>query len=330
MVELGVNINNREPLLTEQYPVSSMLSIAERTEELGYDSVWVGDSLLEKPRLDPVAVMGNVAARTDTVDIGTACMITALRNPIQLAQQWATLDMLSDGRMVLGACMGTTANELGRAQYEAVDIPPQERVTAFEECLEVLTMLWEEGEVNYSGDFYEFDGVSFDTGNEVVPLEPVQDSPPILIVSNPSARGNEAVYGPAIKRIVDIGDGWMTCCRADHPEEYERQWDAIASYAEESGRDPDDLDTIYNVTVHIADNVSEARENVDEYLGSYYPSNRGVSIDNWGPVGDADTIIDWITEFNDIGCDMFSLRFASFDQVEQVERFSEEVLPSFT
>lgn len=329
MVEIGVNINNREPLLTENYTLDDMFSLAEQAEEYGYDSVWVGDSLLEKPRLEPVSIMANVAGRTESVDIGTACMVTSLRNPIQLAQEWATLEMISDGRMVLGACMAATANERGKAQYEAVGIPPKKRALVFEECLEVLNMMWEEGVVNYSGEYYEFEDVSFDTGNEEVPLAPVQDNPPILIISNPSARGNEAVYSPAIKRIVDVGDGWMTCCRANHPDEYEEQWNAIKSYADEVGRDHSELQTAYSVTVHIADSRQEAEKEVNEYINSYYPWGRGVDIDDWGPVGDAQTVINWFEEFNEIGCDIFATRFASFDQENQIERFSNEVLPSF-
>ena len=106
MVEFGININNREPLLVESYTVDKMMEMGSKAEQYGFDSVWVGDSLLDRPRLEPISLLGHLAAQTDKVKLGTGCMITTLRNPIQFLQAWNSLEMLSDGRMVLGACMG--------------------------------------------------------------------------------------------------------------------------------------------------------------------------------------------------------------------------------
>ncbi|MCW8173587.1 LLM class flavin-dependent oxidoreductase [Natrialba swarupiae] len=76
MAEFGININNREPLLVESYTVERMLDLGEAAGENGFDSVWVGDSLLDRPRLEPISLLGNLAARTDDVKLGTGCMIT--------------------------------------------------------------------------------------------------------------------------------------------------------------------------------------------------------------------------------------------------------------
>lgn len=331
MPKFGVNINNREPLLTEKYSVSDMVEMADATEELGYDSVWVGDNLLERPRIEPISLLSVVAGRTDRVKLGTACMITPLRNPVQFAQAWTSLDMLSDGRTILGACMGsfTPRSEL---QYEVVGVPPKKRATVLEEGLKIMKSLWNGEEVNFHGDYFDFEGVAFDTGREVTPFVPVQDEIPIHVVSNPGSYGKDAVIDRAVRRIVDIGGGWMTCCRADHPDEYEQQIDAIGSYANEQGKTIDDIDTSYQVTVHIADSQRAAEENMNEYLSFYYPSRHDPEESNlydWGPIGTADDVIEWLENFSDLGCDHFVMRFGSFDQFDQLERFSEEVLPSF-
>ena len=100
MVNFGINVNNREPLITKKYSIPDMFHMGAEAENLGFDSVWVGDSLLEKPRLDPIATLAVLADRTKKVKLGTACMVTPLRNPIQFGQAWATLDMFSEGRMI--------------------------------------------------------------------------------------------------------------------------------------------------------------------------------------------------------------------------------------
>lgn len=332
MVSFGVNLNNREPLLTERFGVAEMVDLAGMAEERGFESVWVGDSLLERPRLEPLTCLAAVASRTESVSLGTACLITPLWNPVKLAHAWITLDMLSNGRTVLGACMDRTT-EKGRKQYEVVGVDPDRHVTVFEEGLAVLRSLFDDGEVTYSGSYFEFDDVRLSTDAEAIPLEPVQDRVPIIVVSNPSLHGNDPVVDRAIERIVDLGDGWMTASRAHHPEEYAAQQAAIESRAVECGRDPAGVESIYQVTVHVDESPERAQRNMTEYVGQFYPdAHVGDGVDRYttrGPAGDADAIIEWLQEFADLGCETFVLRFAAEDQVEQLERFTTQVMPSF-
>jgi len=86
--------------------------IAETAERIGYDSVWVGDSITSKPRLEPLAVMAALAARTSRVKIGTAVMLNALRHPVHLAHSVATIDNISDGRIILGLGAGRSNNQM--------------------------------------------------------------------------------------------------------------------------------------------------------------------------------------------------------------------------
>src|SRR6476646_12019784 len=83
-----------------------MLEMAQIADASGlYKSVWVGDSLLGKPRMEAIALLCGVAARTKTVRLGPACMASfPLRDPVLLAYQWASLDLLSNGRSVLVVC----------------------------------------------------------------------------------------------------------------------------------------------------------------------------------------------------------------------------------
>jgi len=331
MVEFGININNREPLLVEEYTVETMLDLGESAETYGFDSVWVGDSLLDRPRLEPISLLGNLAARTDDVKLGTGCMITPLRNPIQFLQSWNSLEMMSDGRMVLGACMGPPTPGC-REQYEAVGLDYRKRAKMLEEQLEIFKQFWAEGELTYSGDVYEYEDVDFRRGPEIRDLAPVQEDPPILVVSNPSHHGtaSDDVMNRAAWRIVELGDGWMAAGMSDDPDGYEDQWNTIVDYAEENGYDPDDVHTTFQVTMTIDDDKAAADEKMDEYIQTYYPHlYEGKDPAEWGPSGDAEFLVDWIEEFNERGCDEFIIRFGGQDQRDQLEKFVDEVLPAF-
>ena len=96
---LGFLLPTRGLLLAEERPQSAdrIIQLACRAEEAGLDSVWVGDSLTAKPRLEPLSVLAAVAARTDRVRLGTSVLLMALRHPVLLAQTLGTVDLISRG-----------------------------------------------------------------------------------------------------------------------------------------------------------------------------------------------------------------------------------------
>ncbi len=136
-LEFGVNLNNREPLIAPDYDLKALLDLSEPVEELGFDSVWVGDSLFSKPRYEPMSLLSAISQRTQKVRLGTACLVTSTRNPLYLALEWATLDQISGGRTILGPCMGNPEEGV-RREFEALGLPFADRATVFEEGLEVL------------------------------------------------------------------------------------------------------------------------------------------------------------------------------------------------
>jgi alkanesulfonate monooxygenase SsuD/methylene tetrahydromethanopterin reductase-like flavin-dependent oxidoreductase (luciferase family) len=331
MVEFGVNINNREPLLVESYTVEKMMNLGAMAEEYGFDSVWVGDSLLDRPRLEPISLLGHLAAQTEEVKLGTGCMITPLRNPLQFLQAWNSLEMLSDGRMVLGACMGPPTPGC-KEQYEALGLEYRKRAKMLEEQLEIFKQFWREGELTYDGEFYQYDDVDFRRGPEVRDLAPVQDDPMIHVISNPAHHNNgtDEVINRAAKRIVELGDGWMASGLGDAPHEYSRQYNSIVDYATEHGHDPAEVETSFQVTMTIDDDTASADEKMRKYIKTYYPHlYKEADQLAWGPSGDADDLIEWIEEFQERGCEQFIIRFGGEDQTGQLQQFTEEVLPSF-
>ncbi len=105
-VKFGLTLPNRGVVIGAT-TVAEMLQLATDAEAAGWDSVWVGDSIFAKPRLDAMVLLGAIAARTTRVRIGPACFAsTPLRNALLLAYQWASLDFLSGGRTIFVACQG--------------------------------------------------------------------------------------------------------------------------------------------------------------------------------------------------------------------------------
>jgi alkanesulfonate monooxygenase SsuD/methylene tetrahydromethanopterin reductase-like flavin-dependent oxidoreductase (luciferase family) len=335
-LEFGVNVNNREPLIAPDYDLGMLLDLSEAVEEHGFSSVWVGDSLFSKPRYEPISLLSAISQRTKHLRLGTACMVTSTRNPLYLALEWATLDAISGGRTILGAGAGNPEEGV-RREFEALGLPFGKRSMVFEEGLAVLRQLWTEGKVDFHGTYFDYDDISFYSGTEMAPLMPVQQPPPMWVVSNPRLTGDappdvmQRRLEAACRRIVRYGDGWMTCCRAQHPEELEEQLRAIEEYADRDGSDFSRLTIAYQVTMNIGDSEAEARAAFGDYISKYYPElSQAMDLSNWGPVGTPDDIAAWLRRFADAGVRHFICRFGAIDQFGQVERFAKEVLPLFS
>ncbi|MFN8111415.1 MAG: LLM class flavin-dependent oxidoreductase [Thermoleophilia bacterium] len=334
-LEFGVNLNNREPLIAPDYDLPMLLALSGRVEELGFDSVWVGDSLFSKPRYEPITLLSAVSQRTSRVKLGTACMVSSTRNPLYLALEWATLDQISGGRTILGTGAGNPEEGV-RREFAALGWDFKKRTAIFEEGLAAIRALWTEGRVTLHGEHFDYDDIAFYSGTELGPLMPVQSPPPIWVVSNPRLVGKaspetmERRIVAACRRIVRYGDGWMTCCRAEHPEELVEQLAWIRKVADDEGVDFDKLKISYQVTMNLGDSEAEARSDFGDYIGKYYPElSQAMDLGNWGPVGTPDQITDWLRTFAEAGVDHFICRFGAIDQFGQVERFAREVLPRF-
>ena len=116
-----------------------------------------GDSLFSKPRYEPIALLSAISQRTTDAKLGTACIVTSPRNPLYLALEWATLDVLSGGRTIFGPCAGNPEKGV-RREFEALGLDFDRRFDIFEEGLDILRQLWIEGTVTHHGEVYDYDG----------------------------------------------------------------------------------------------------------------------------------------------------------------------------
>src|SRR5262249_58684543 len=145
--------------------------------------VGVGVSLSSRPRSEPISLLSAISQRTSRLRLGTSCMVSSTRNPLYLALEWATLDVISGGRTILGTGMGNPEEGV-RREFEALGLDYVRRGSLFEEGLEVLRTLWTEGRVTFHGRYFDYDDVACHSGTEMAPLMPIQKPPPIWVVSN--------------------------------------------------------------------------------------------------------------------------------------------------
>jgi alkanesulfonate monooxygenase SsuD/methylene tetrahydromethanopterin reductase-like flavin-dependent oxidoreductase (luciferase family) len=182
-VQFGLTLPNRG-VITGATTVAEMLELAEKADQTGWDSVWVGDSIFAKPRLDALVLLGVLAARTKRVKLGPACFAsTPLRNALLLAYQWASLDFLSNGRTILVSCQGANQSGGGKftEEFAAFQIDPASRMRRQEEAIEILRLTSTQENVSYQGAYHQFQNVT------VLP-RPVQQPIPIWVTANPDPR----------------------------------------------------------------------------------------------------------------------------------------------
>ncbi|MBI4482797.1 MAG: LLM class flavin-dependent oxidoreductase [Acidobacteria bacterium] len=325
----GINLNTRAPLLyPEQFSSQRLLELAARAEELGYNSVWVGDNFLAKARLEAVTTLAAISAVTRRVRLGTASLIGPLRHTVWLAITWATLDQLAGGRTILSLCVGGGSAEHGgpgyTAQFDVAGVSYRERGTRLAEQVTLLRRLWTESEVTFRGRQHHLTQVT------AAPRPYQRPCPPIWIANNPQVFDLSAsVRERMMRRVGRLADGWMTCTAT--AGEFRQNWQQVQAFAHEAGRDTDRIVPAYQMTLNINPNPQRARSEALDFLNAYYGTSYGtVEEGSWhrDPFGSPQECVDKISALQEAGARTFILRFASPDQETQLQRFTEEVRPA--
>jgi alkanesulfonate monooxygenase SsuD/methylene tetrahydromethanopterin reductase-like flavin-dependent oxidoreductase (luciferase family) len=323
-VRFGLSLPNRAVLFG--VPAAVLLETAELAEGAGcFDSVWVGDNFLSKPRLEALVTLAALAARTRRLRLGTICLASfPLRHPLPLALQWASLDVLSGGRTILAICLGGAAamGPLFAAELAAMGVRSDERVPRLEEGIEVLRRLWGPEPVTHHGRFYHFEEV------EALP-KPVQPRVPILLAVNLSVDAAPAVEERALRRVARLADGWQT--DGTPPAVFRARWERVRQYAAEYGRAAEVVDASLHLMVNLDDDADRARRESIAFLDHYYGAGTvgEAKLADWLAAGPPAAAIAKIGAFLDAGCTTVVVRFTSPDQRGQLARFVRDVAPAF-
>ena len=313
-LKLGILLPTRGLVMGRDEPpsIEPLLAMAELAEQAGLDSVWVGDSLTAKPRLEPLTTLSAIAMRTRRVRLGTAVMLPALRHPVSLAQMAATVDTVSGGRLILGAGVGGAFNDAQQREWLNVGVKPSRRAGRFEEVLEITNRLTSGESVTFAGKHFDLCDVS------VRPRALQPDGVPFLVACHWRA-GRERQF----QRAARLGAGFMSI--SDYPDEYARVVDRVRGYTAEYGGDPDAPEATYYMTVNLREDEAAAGEEADTFLHQYYGSN--IWGDRWGPFGNPQRVAARISQYSEAGAQTIIVRFASFEQERQLDTFLSEIVP---
>lgn len=264
-LKFGLDVGIYGRLATREH----IIELAELAETAEFDSIWLADHVIfpttfsspypysasgafpidmsQEPLLEPMATMGVLVGATKRLKIGTAVLIIPYRNPVLLARMLVTYDVLSGGRVVLGAGVGWLAEEF--VALESQPFAARGRVT--DEYIEIIKRICQGGVVSFQGDHYQLDPVVSKPGSIQRP------HPPIMI---------GGISNAALRRVARLGDGWLsTGLSADSMVERLR---VLQSSCEAQGRSFDDLTLYHKLFINIGEARQAANGSRDPGTGS--------------------------------------------------------------
>src|SRR2546425_4079928 len=198
-MKLGLNLPNQYPAGESMAQrIDEVVEQVDLMRELGFDLLVVGQHHLAPPCQQPssVPLVARLAASSGTMRIGITVFLLPLHNPVDIAEQVATLDAISHGRMIFGVGLGYRPEEC-----QTFGVTMQERVPRFLEALEVIKRLWTENEVEFRGRFYTLPR----TQSTIRPMQ--RPHPPIWMAANQTV---------AVRRVGRLGYAWVMSPHVTH------------------------------------------------------------------------------------------------------------------
>ena len=293
----------------------SLRSLAQRAEALAYDSIWVSDHIIlprqvasfypyaengvatftpDQPYYEPIATLNFLAGCTQRVRLGTHVLIIPYRNPVTTAKQLSTLDVLSGGRVILGAGVGWMEEE-----FQALGLDTfAQRGAVTDEYLQLYKELWTKEYPEFQGEHFQISGTGFEP-------KPVQKPHiPIWIGGH---------TGPAIRRAAQLADGWMPIGLRPpailEPEEMAAKIARLRTLTVRAGRPEDAVDVTFSTSVAFDDSPTQARRMM---------------------TGRPEQIASDLRQYQDLGVKNFIIGFAGDEAAvlqDNMEKFSRQVMP---
>ena len=274
-------------------------------EQGGIDSIWQTDRLVSRtPFLECMTMLAAVAGRTRRIKFGVNVVSVAMREPVLLAKQCATIDVLSNGRLLPGFGIGSPRG----GEWTAMHLDSSTRGRKTDEALEIIARLWTGEKLSFNGKHFRL------TDATIAPL-PVQPDLPMWIGGSSEA---------AIRRTARIGTGWQA--GAESAENVGSVIAAIKAAAKEAGRtiDDDHYGAAFAFRFGGPDDPGVAK------VMEHYKARTGRDPSDLFAMGDADTILRRLSDYIAVGAQKFILRPVAQgdeDMLAQTRRLIEEVLP---
>jgi len=274
-------------------------------EQGGVDSIWQTDRLVSRqPILECMATMAALAGRTRRLRFGMNVVSLALRDPVLLAKQCATIDVLSEGRLLPAFGIGSPLGP----EWQALSIDTRTRGKRTDEALEIIARLWREESVDFAGAHYRLTGAS-------ISPKPMQPDLPMWIGGSSQA---------AIRRTARYGTGWQG--GGETPDDAARVVAAIKKATTETGRSIDE--DHYGASFPFY--FGSADDGIVRNAMAAYTKRTGREAERYFAIGDETTILDRVAEYVAGGIEKFILRPAGGsgdDVIAQTRRLIDKVLP---
>ena len=313
-MELGLLLHTRQLIRHDDAAKSfeRLWADVAQAEELGFDHIWLGDSVtvLDKARGDCLTTMAALAAHTRRVRIGAVPVLAALRNPVLLAHALATLDVISNGRIILGVSVGPVRDYIQR-QFAACGVPPQEKAGRLGECIEIMRRLWTEQTMSYDGQYYKL----VDVG--ILPHPTQTAGIPIWIVADRNENG--------FKRVARLGDGWVTLAPA--LERFAAARRTIDRYAAEFGRADRCRTSALYVSVNLHSDAERARAEGWHWMERFFGQPKEKLAHFFTIFGTPGECVRVLNDYAAAGLTTIIARIASDDVREQSRILLNEVKP---
>ena len=316
-MEIGLLLHTRQLIRAEDAAKSfeHLWADAAQAEELGFDHIWLGDSVtvLDKARGDCLTTTAALAARTSKIRLGIVPMLPALRNPVLLAHALATIDVISNGRIILGVSVGPVRDYIQR-QFAACGVPPQEKAGRLSETIEIMRRLWSETKIDYHGRYFQLHDVG------ILPHPSRPGGIPIWIAADRNETG--------FKRVARLGDGWVTL--APTLERFTGARAKIDGYAKEYGRTGKLGATALYATFSIKSDAKIARDEGWRWMENFFGEPRSKLGHHFTIFGTPDECATLLKSYADDGLTTIIARIASDDVRGQARMLLNEIRDSLS
>jgi alkanesulfonate monooxygenase SsuD/methylene tetrahydromethanopterin reductase-like flavin-dependent oxidoreductase (luciferase family) len=314
--KFGLLLPTRELAMTANFDLAPLLEFAQQAEDIGFDSVWTGDSLMARTRLDPFVVLAATAAVTSRVTLGTAALTAALRQPVIGAGLVASLDRASAGRLVvaLGSGFPMPDTEL---EFAAAGASYAQRVGRTDETARIWRQAWRlRRDSNnpghrFTGRYWNIDGL------DRLPPPTTPAGPPLWLAGSDAPN--------AVARTARWYDGWLPFL--PNAKAYGQAWRRIKQLAQEAGRPARSIVPGMYATITINADRDRARAELEEYVQRYYgrPLALMSTVQAYG-YGTARECAQWLAGYVRAGARHIVVRIGSMDPAPRLKEVAEAIL----
>ena len=279
---------------------------AARAETLGYDSLWLQERIVgDFPMLEPVTLLSYVAAITAKLKLGTSVILLPLRNPLQLAKAYSTLDVMSNGRAIMGVGLG--GGHLG-SHEDLFGYTREGRVTRFTEAVQIMKLLWTEPKANFQGRYWNFKDVSM----EPKPIQ--QQRLPVIFGGH---------HENALRRAVKYADGWMGAGSSSSGS-FIRESARLRDMLADAKRNPATFHFAKRVYLAVDSDKARAERRIREWFGKRYKNaDLGPKVSIWGGAAEC---TEKIQEIVNGGAQQIVFN-PLFDEMEHLDICAKEIMP---